>query len=160
MLEKILSLILALKYHGIKLPVLPDKFKNYFLLTFFLKVFENINKFKGNSNIYTWMYRIATNEALNYLGKKSRQVGVTSEEWIEKKTEKLESDVYFEGDAMELKLQKAIASLPEKQRLIFNMRYFEEIKYEKMSEILETSVGGLKASYHHAVKKIKNRINE
>lgn len=126
----------------------------------FLKVFENINKFKGNSNIYTWMYRIATNEALNYLGKKSRQVGVTSEEWIEKKTEKLESDVYFEGDAMELKLQKAIASLPEKQRLIFNMRYFEEIKYEKMSEILETSVGGLKASYHHAVKKIKNRINE
>ena len=72
----------------------------------------------------------------------------------------LESDVYFEGDAMELKLQKAIASLPEKQRLIFNMRYFEEIKYEKMSEILETSVGGLKASYHHAVKKIKNRINE
>jgi RNA polymerase sigma-70 factor (ECF subfamily) len=125
----------------------------------FIKVFENIHKFKGNSNIYTWMYKIATNESLNFLGKKSKQLGISNEEWIEKQTAKLESDVYFEGDEMQLKLQKAIATLPEKQRLVFNMRYFEEMKYEKMSEILETSVGGLKASYHHAVKKIKNKIN-
>ena len=126
----------------------------------FIKVFEKIDTFKGNSGIYTWMYRIATNEALNLLGKKSKQLGVSNEEWIEKKTEKLESDVYFEGDVIELKLQRAIATLPEKQRLVFNMRYFEEMKYEKMAEILETSVGGLKASYHHAVSKIKSRINE
>lgn len=126
----------------------------------FIKVFENIRGFKGNSSIYTWMYKIATHEALNLLNKKSRQLGVSNEEWIEKQVAQLESDIYFDGDAMQLKLQKAIAKLPEKQRLVFNMKYFEEIKYEKMSEILETSVGGLKASYHHAVKKIKNTINE
>jgi RNA polymerase sigma-70 factor (ECF subfamily) len=79
---------------------------------------------------------------------------------IEKKTDLLESDVYFDGDAMLIKLQKAIASLPEKQRIVFNMRYYEEMKYEKMSEILGTSVGALKASYHHAMTKIKNIINE
>ena len=126
----------------------------------FIKVFENVSKFKGNSNIYTWMYKIATHESLNLLSKKSRKLGISNEEWIEKQADQLESDVYFEGDAMQLKLQKAIATLPEKQRLVFNMKYFEEMKYEKMSEILETSVGGLKASYHHAVKKIKHEINK
>ena len=126
----------------------------------FIKVFENVSKFKGNSNIYTWMYKIATHESLNLLSKKSRKLGISNEEWIEKRADQLESDVYFEGDVMQLKLQKAMATLPEKQRLVFNMRYFEEMKYEKMSEILETSVGGLKASYHHAVKKIKHQINE
>lgn len=126
----------------------------------FIKVFENISKFKGNSNIFTWMYRIATNESLSFLGKKARHLGISNEEWIEKQVENLETDVFFDGDEMQLKLQKIIATLPEKQRLVFNMRYFEEMKYEKMSEILETSVGGLKASYHHAVKKIKNKINE
>ena len=126
----------------------------------FIKVFENVSKFKGNSNIYTWMYKISTRESLHLLSKKSRKLGISNEEWIEKRADQLESDVYFEGDAMQLKLQKAIATLPEKQRLVFNMRYFEEMKYEKMSEILETSVGGLKASYHHAVKKIKHQINE
>ena len=126
----------------------------------FIKVFENVSKFKGNSNIYTWMYKIAIHESLNLLSKKSRKLGISNEEWIEKRADQLESDVYFEGDAMQLKLQKAIATLPEKQRLVFNMRYFEEMKYEKMSEILETSVGGLKASYHHAVKKIKHQIND
>jgi len=126
----------------------------------FIKVFENISKFKGNSNIFTWMHRIATNESLSFLGKKARHLGISNEEWIEKQVENLETDVFFDGDEMQLKLQKIIATLPEKQRLVFNMRYFEEMKYEKMSEILETSVGGLKASYHHAVKKIKNKINE
>ena len=126
----------------------------------FIKVFENVNNFRGNSNIYTWMYKIATNESLNFLGKKSRHLGISNEEWLKKKTANLESDVYFDGDAMQLKFQKAIANLPEKQRLVFNMRYFEEMKYDKMSEIMETSVGGLKASYHHAVKKIKDMVNE
>lgn len=126
----------------------------------FIKVFENISKFKGNSNIYTWMYKIATNESLNFLNKKSKQMGLSNEEWIENQASKLESDIYFDGDAMELKLQKAIAGLPEKQRLVFNMKYFEEMKYEDMSQILDTSTGALKASYHHAVKKIKTYINE
>ena len=126
----------------------------------FLKVFENINNFKGNSSIYTWMFRIATNESLNYINKKAKKLGVSNEEWIVKKSDKLESDPYFEGGEMELKLQKAISRLPEKQRIVFNMRYFEEMKYKKISEILRTSEGGLKASYHHAVKKIKNFLNE
>ena len=94
----------------------------------------------GNSNIFTWMYRIATNESLSFLGKKARQLGISNEEWIEKQVENLETDVFFDGDEMQLKLQNIIATLPEKQRLVFNMRYFEEMKYEKMSEILETSV--------------------
>jgi RNA polymerase sigma-70 factor (ECF subfamily) len=126
----------------------------------FLKVFENINNFKGNSSIYTWMFRIATNESLNYINKKAKKLGVSNEEWIVKKSDKLESDPYFEGGEMELKLQKAISRLPEKQRIVFNMRYFEEMKYKKISEILRTSEGGLKASYHHAVKKIKIFLNE
>ena len=126
----------------------------------FLKVFENINNFKGNSSIYTWMFRIATNESLNYINKKAKKLGVSNEEWIVKKSDKLESDPYFEGGEMELKLQKAISRLPEKQRIVFNMRYFEEMKYKKISEILRKSEGGLKASYHHAVKKIKIFLNE
>ena len=126
----------------------------------FLKVFENINKFKGNSSVYTWMFRIATNESLNYINKKAKKLGVSNDELIAKKIDKLESDPYFEGDEMELKLQKAISRLPEKQRIVFNMRYFEEMKYKKISEILRTSEGGLKASYHLAVKKIKIFLNE
>ena len=126
----------------------------------FLKVFENINNFKGNSSIYTWMFRIATNESLNYINKKAKKLGVSNEEWIVKKSDKLESDPYFEGGEIELKLQKAISRLPEKQRIVFNMRYFEEMKYKKISEILRKSEGGLKASYHHAVKKIKTFLNE
>ena len=147
-------------YWHIRKIVINHEDANDVLQNTFIKVFENMSKFKGNSNIYTWMYRIATHESLNLLSKKSRKFGISNEEWIEKQANELESDVYFDGDAIQLKLQKVIATLPEKQRLVFNMRYFEEMKYEKISEILETSVGGLKASYHHAVKKIKNEINE
>ena len=101
------------------------------------------------------MYRIATNEAITFLNKKAKQSGTTSSFLQTKILENLESDCYFDGDAIHLKLQKAIFKLPEKQQLVFKMRYFEEIKYEDMSEILGTSVGALKASYHHAVKKIE-----
>ena len=126
----------------------------------FVKVFQNINGFKGNSTIYTWMYKIATNEALNLIKKKSKHYGVSNEEWIETKVSRLESDSYFDGDELSIRLQNAVAKLPEKQRLVFNMKYFDEMKYDNISEILGTSVGGLKASYHHAVKKIKKQINE
>ena len=125
----------------------------------FLKIFQNINGFNENSTIYTWMYKIATNEALNLIKKKSKHYGISNEEWIEIKVSKLESDSYFDGDELSIKLQNAVAKLPEKQRLIFNMKYFDEMKYDNISEILGTSVGGLKASYHHAVKKIKKQIN-
>lgn len=121
----------------------------------FIKVFRNIDKFKGDSKLYSWMYRIGTNEALTFLKTKSRKLGVSSDELIERKANMLEADVYFEGDAIQLQLQQAIARLPEKQKLVFNMKYFEELKYGEISEILGTSVGALKASYHLAVKKIE-----
>ena len=124
----------------------------------FIKVFSNISNFKGDSKLYSWMYRIATNESLTFIEQRAKKQGISNEDVQQKAIQKLESDVYFEGDAIQLKLQKAIATLPEKQQLVFKMKYFEEMKYENMSEILETSVGALKANYHHAVKKIEDYL--
>ena len=121
----------------------------------FIKVFRNIEKFKGDSKLYSWMYRIGTNEALTFLKTKSRKLGLSTDEMIERKADNLQADVYFEGDAIQLKLQQAIARLPEKQKLVFNMKYYEELKYEEIADILDTSVGALKASYHLATKKIE-----
>ena len=126
----------------------------------FVKVFKNIDKFKGDSKLYTWLYRIATNEALTFIKKRAKQQRVTSEEVQQLALSKLKSDVYFEGDAIQLQLQKAIATLPQKQQLVFNMKYFEEHTYETLSEILDTSVGGLKSTYHIAVKKITSYLKE
>ncbi|MFK5982532.1 MAG: RNA polymerase sigma factor [Flavobacteriaceae bacterium] len=120
----------------------------------FIKVYRNISKFQGDSKLYTWMYRIATNESITFLKKKAKQKNITIEEVKEQIISNLESDVYFEGDEIQIKLQKAIATLPQKQQLVFNMKYFEEHTYDDLSEILGTSVGGLKSSYHIAVKKI------
>jgi len=121
----------------------------------FLKVYKNIGQFKGDSKLYSWMYRIATNESITFLNKRSRRLQITSEELQNQIIDNLESDVYFEGDEIQLKLQRAIATLPDKQQQVFNMKYFEELKYREMSEILDTSEGALKASYHIAAKKIK-----
>ena len=126
----------------------------------YIKVFKNIKNFRGESKLFSWMYRIATNEALTFIKQKSRKLGLSLNEFNEKQVNQLEADVYFEGDAIALKLQLAVANLPEKQRLVFNLKYYEELKYEDISEILETSIGGLKASYHHAVKKIKNELEQ
>ena len=124
----------------------------------FIKVYKNIDSFKADSKLYTWLYRIATNEAINFLNKRNRRAQVSTEEAQQRALEKLEADVYFEGDAIQLALQKAIASLPEKQRLVFNMKYFDDLTYEELSEVLDVSVGGLKSSYHLAVKKIKAHL--
>ncbi|UJH67704.1 RNA polymerase sigma factor [Allomuricauda sp. SCSIO 65647] len=126
----------------------------------FIKVFKNIEGFKGESKLYSWMYRIATNESLSFLKQKSKKSGISNEDLQQVLVDNLQSDVYFEGDEIQLKLQKALATLPEKQKLVFNMKYFQEMKYEEISEILETSVGGLKASYHLAVKKIEAYLRE
>lgn len=126
----------------------------------YIKIFKNIKNFRGESKLFSWMYRIATNEALTFIKQKSRKLGLSLNEFNEKQVNQLEADVYFEGDAIALKLHLAVANLPEKQRLVFNLKYYEELKYEEISEILETSVGGLKASYHHAVKKIKNELEQ
>ncbi|WP_034059462.1 RNA polymerase sigma factor [Lacinutrix jangbogonensis] len=121
----------------------------------FIKVYRSIDGFKGQSKLYSWLYRIAANEAITLINKNSKRLQITNQEVQDLAINNMESDVYFEGDAIQLKLQKAIATLPEKQQLVFNMRYFEEIKYKDMSEILETSEGALKASYHIAAKKIE-----
>ncbi|MDB2456388.1 RNA polymerase sigma factor [Flavobacteriaceae bacterium] len=126
----------------------------------YIKIFKNIKNFRGDSKLYSWMYRIATNESLTFIKQKSKKLGLSTNEYTEKQVNKLEADVYFEGDEIARKLQLAIAKLPEKQRLVFNLRYFDELKYDEISEILETSIGSLKASYHHAVKKIKNEIEK
>jgi RNA polymerase sigma factor (sigma-70 family) len=124
----------------------------------FIKIYRNIDKFKGESKLYSWMYRIATNEALTFLNKKSRSLQLSSEELQQNLIDNIESDVYFEGDEIQLKLQRAIATLPQKQQQVFNMKYFQELKYREMSEILETSEGALKASYHIAAKKIEEYL--
>ena len=124
----------------------------------FVKVFQYLNTFKGESKLFSWMYRIATNEALTFLNQKAKINKVSSETLQNKTIDNLKADLYFDGNEIQLKLQKAIASLPEKQQLVFKMKYFEELKYEEISEILGTSVGALKASYHHAVKKIETFV--
>lgn len=124
----------------------------------FIKIYRNIDSFKGESKLHTWMYRIAANESITFLNKQAKQKNVSIENVKSEAIQKLESDIYFEGDAFQRHFQKAIATLPERQQLIFTMKYFSEHTFEDLSEILETSVGGLKSSYHIAVKKIKEFI--
>jgi len=124
----------------------------------FLKVWNNIDTFREESAIYTWLYRIATNEAITFLNSKKRKSWVSLQDSSDSLMHNLKTDPYFEGDEIQMKLQKAILNLPEKQRIVFNMKYFDEIKYEEMSKILNTSVGALKASFHHAVKKIEEYL--
>ncbi|WP_225318008.1 RNA polymerase sigma factor [Flavobacterium luteum] len=121
----------------------------------FVKVFQHLKNFKGDSKLFSWMYRIATNEAITFINLKSKRNGTTSEALQSKIVDNLKADSFFDGNEIQIKLQKAITLLPEKQQLVFKMKYFEEIKYEAMSDVLGTSVGALKASYHHAVKKIE-----
>jgi RNA polymerase sigma-70 factor (ECF subfamily) len=126
----------------------------------FVKIFKYLKNFKGDSKLFSWMYRIATNESITFLNQKAKRNGTTSQAMQSKIIDNLKADTYFDGSEIQIKLQKAINLLPEKQQLVFKMRYFEEIKYEDLSETLGTSVGALKASYHHAVKKIENYMNE
>jgi RNA polymerase sigma factor (sigma-70 family) len=126
----------------------------------FVKVWNSLGEFREASQLYTWLYRIATNEALTHLNQKKRKFFLPLIDVEKHLANTLETDEYFSGDELQLKLQKAILKLPEKQRVVFNLKYYEEMPYETMSEILGTSVGALKASYHHAVKKIEKYITE
>jgi RNA polymerase sigma factor (sigma-70 family) len=146
-------------YNHIRTIVLNHDDADDVLQNTFVKVFRNLHSFKGESKLFSWIYRIATNESLTFLQQKSRRFNTTNEELLQKQTEKMKADDYFDGDEIQIKLQKSISLLPEKQQLVFKMKYFQELKYEEMSELLNTSVGALKASYHHAVKKIENYMN-
>lgn len=126
----------------------------------FVKVWKNLDKFKGESKLYTWIYRIATNEALTHLRKKKRRFFLPIGDLENELISTLEADTYYSGDEIQLKLQRAILTLPEKQRLVFNMKYFEELKFREIAEVLEVTIGNLKAQYHHAVKKIEKYLKE
>ncbi len=126
----------------------------------FIKLWKNIHKFRGDSDLYTWIYRIASNEALGFLRKKKRRLIFYAKTNQESLTEKLHNDAFFGGDQFATRFQEAILLLPDRQRMVFNMKYFEEMKYEEISRITGLSTGGLKASYHYAVKKIKKELTE
>ena len=126
----------------------------------FIKVFKNIDKFNQKSKLFSWMYRIATNESITFINKRAKQRSLDITDYQQELASTLASDDFFTGNEIQLILQKAIATLPQKQQLVFNMKYFDELKYNEMSEILETSVGALKASYFHAVKKIELYIKK
>lgn len=126
----------------------------------FIKIWRNLDKFRGDSKLYTWLYRIATNEALTFLQKKRKDnsVSIDDNEMLVALLESPRSDAYLDGDEIQLKLQKALLELTDKQRVVFNLKYFENLKYEEIAEITDTSVGGLKATYHFAVKKIEEYL--
>jgi len=121
----------------------------------FLKAWTGLDNFRGDSQLYSWLYRIAHNECLNHLRKMKRGLFVSNESVMEQLTTTLDSSEHFSGDLIQQKLQRAVMRLPEKQRAVFTMKYFESMKYEMMSEVTGTSVGALKSSYHIAVKKIE-----
>ncbi len=122
----------------------------------FLKVWRALPNFRQDAQLYTWLYRIATNECLGFLTSKKRKFLLPMTDSGEELAALLEADESLSGDAVELKLQRAILTLPDKQRLVFNLRYYDEMPYEQMAEVTGTSVGALKASYHHAAKKIED----
>lgn len=121
----------------------------------FIKVWKGLEHFREDSQLYTWLYRIATNETLSFLEKQKRNATVSFNDLAPSLENKIKADSYFDSNQLEWRLQLAIQELPEKQRLVFNLRYYDSMPYEQMSQILETSEGALKASYHHAAKKIE-----
>lgn len=157
--KKLLQLYQKPLYNHVRNMVLNHDDADDVLQNTFIKIFSNLSNFKGESKLFSWIYRIATNEAITLMQQRARKQGISNQEVQQKAITKLESDVYFDGNEIQLKLQNAVAALPEKQQMVFKMKYFEELKYEEISDVLGTSVGALKASYFHAVKKIEGFLN-
>jgi RNA polymerase sigma-70 factor (ECF subfamily) len=157
--EQIVSFYSDKLYRQIRKMVLSHDDASDLLQNTFIKAWMNIDIFRGDAKLSTWLYKIAVNESITFLNKQRAQNSVSLDDKNSFPVEKLESDEYFDGDALQLKLQEAIYRLPEKQKLVFNMHYYDEMPYDEISEILGTSVGALKASYHHAVKKIEDFLN-
>ncbi len=147
-------------YWQIRKMVLSHDDANDLLQNTFLKAWGSIEYFRGDAKLSTWLYRIAVNETLTFLAKERERRNLTADDADDFLLLNIESEEFFDGNRAQKLLQEAILQLPEKQRLVFNMRYFDEMKYEDMSEILGTSVGALKASYHHAAKKIEEYLEE
>ena len=142
-------------YWHIRRMVLEHEDTNDILQNVFIQVWKNLAEFREESNLYTWLYRISTNEALTWIDQKKRRSSVSISDNEDIFSEKLTAQKDFDPNKIEWKLQQAIQTLPEKQRIVFNLRYYDEMPYEEMSSVLGTSAGALKASYHHAVKKVE-----
>lgn len=147
-------------YWQIRRMVYSHEDANDLLQNTFIKAWTNIDYFRGDAKLSTWLYRIALNECLTFLNKQRTQATVSLDDPEADVLQKLESDPYFSGDKIQTTLQKALLTLPEKQRMVFNLKYYQDMKYEEMSEIFGTSVGALKASYYHAVKKIEKFFDD
>ncbi len=145
-------------YWHIRRLVIDHEDANDVLQNMFIKVWNNLDNFREDAQLYTWLYRIATNESLTFLEQQKRRTVVSLSDMESGLNNKLAAEKYFDPNKLEWKLQQAILSLPEKQRIVFNLRYYDEMPYEEMSRVLETSEGALKASYHHAVKKVETFI--
>ena len=145
-------------YWHIRKMVISHDDTNDMLQNVFIKVWKGLENFREDSQLYTWLYRIATNECLTFLEQKKRKATVSFEDNENGLSNTIKADKNFDANKLEWKLQLAIQTLPERQRLVFNLRYYDAMPYEKMSRILETSEGALKASYHHAAKKIEQYI--
>lgn len=144
-------------YWHIRRMVVDHDSANDVLQNAFIKIWKNLGQFRGESSLSTWLYRIATNESINHLNQLKRRLSVSLDDQINL-SERVKADPQFRSDRIEWKLQLAIQELPEKQRIVFLLRYYDEMPYQEMSKVLETSEGALKASYHHAVKKIEHSI--
>jgi len=153
--EKVVRFFSERMYWQIRKMVLSHDDANDVLQNAFIKAWMSIDLFRGESKLSTWLYKIAVNESITFLNKQRAHLNLSMDDEEALFVRKLESDDYFDGDEAQMKLQKAVLALPEKQRLVFNLRYFDEMAYDEMSRILNTSVGALKASYHHATKKIE-----
>lgn len=147
-------------YWQIRKMILSHDDANDVLQDVLIKAWINIDNFRGESKLSTWLYRIAINESITFINKKKNQNNISMDDDDSFLMNTLEGDEYFDGDEAQKLLQHAVLTLPDKQRLVFNMKYFDEMKYEDMSEILGTSVGALKASYHHAVKKVEKFLTD
>ena len=145
-------------YWHIRRMVVEHEDANDVLQNMFIKVWNGLENFREDSQLYTWLYRIATNESLSFLEQQKKRSSVSLSDVESGLSNRLKADKHFDANKLEWKLQVAIQKLPEKQRVVFNLRYYDEMPYEKMSKVLETSEGALKASYHHAVKKIEDFI--
>jgi len=145
-------------YYHIRRMVIDHEDANDVTQNTFIKVWKGLDNFREDSQLFTWLYRIATNESLTFLRQKRTKYFIPFGDVEKELSNSLTADVNFNADKLEMKLQKAILLLPEKQRLVFNLRYYDEMKYEDMSKVLGVTTGALKASYHHAVKKIEKYI--
>ena len=158
--EQVVKMYSEQLYWQIRRMVVSHDDANDLLQNTFIKAWNNLDYFRGEAKLSTWLYRIALNECLNFLNKQRAERSLSIDEVDSTLLNKLESDAYFDGDEVQKQCQRAVLRLPEKQRMIFNLKYFQEMKYEDISDILGTSVGALKASYHHAVKKIEDFFNQ